>query len=141
MDKRFYQFINLLIRLTSVVLILTLVIVAAFIYVLNFSPPPKSEVVELAREEAVVTDFIIDEGYELVVQNCTGCHSSKLVTQNRATSEGWRNTIKWMQETQNLGDLGGREDEIVAYLAKNYAPAKQGRRKNLEGIKWYVLEP
>jgi hypothetical protein len=47
-----------------------------------------------------------------------------------------------MQEKQNLWDLGPNEDEIVAYLAKNYAPQNHGRRKNLSITKdeWYELE-
>jgi len=42
------------------------------------------------------------EGLMEVVNNCTNCHSAKLVTQNRMTRERWVETIDWMQETQNL---------------------------------------
>ena len=76
----------------------------------------------------------------LVIANCTGCHSGKLVTQNRATREGWQNMIRWMQETQNLKDLGEDEAKILDYLAEHYAPAAQGRRQNLTVEKWYELE-
>lgn len=87
------------------------------------------------------TGFVEDEGLMLVVQHCTSCHSAKLVTQNRMGKEQWKATIRWMQETQNLWDLGKNEEAIVNYLAKNYAPVKEGRRKNLENIDWYELEP
>ncbi len=58
------------------------------------------------------------------------------------TADRWLSTIKWMQETQKLWDLGPNTDKIVAYLAKNYAPTETGRRKNLElqVSDWYVLE-
>ncbi|MFP4090849.1 MAG: hypothetical protein ACLFUB_11340 [Cyclobacteriaceae bacterium] len=87
----------------------------------------------------VSTGFIADDNYQLVVNNCTSCHSSKLVTQNRATKEGWKKMIKWMQETQNLWDLGENEEPIVEYLAKNYAPEFKGRRAALTNVEWYEL--
>jgi hypothetical protein len=85
-------------------------------------------------------DFIEGEHRLLVVANCTGCHSSKLVTQNRATREGWTNMIRWMQRTQNLKDLGTDEEKILDYLTKNYAPTEQGRRANLVVDQWYELK-
>ncbi|OQD44015.1 monoheme cytochrome C [Croceivirga radicis] len=85
------------------------------------------------------TGFIADDGLMTVVNNCTNCHSAKLVTQNRMTKEGWSATIKWMQETQNLWDLGDNEVIILNYLAKNYAPEQKGRRENLTNIEWYTL--
>ena len=87
----------------------------------------------------VSTGFVAKEGYMKVVQNCTGCHSSKLVTQNKMSRERWIATIKWMQETQNLWDLGPNEKIIVDYLAKYYAPEKKGRRENLDCEDWYEL--
>ncbi len=81
-----------------------------------------------------------DEGLMVVINNCTNCHSAKLVTQNRMNAERWNATIKWMQETQNLWNLGTNEEVIVNYLAKNYAPEKKGRRAPLTNIKWYELE-
>lgn len=80
------------------------------------------------------------EGLQTVIATCTACHSAKLVTQNRATKEGWVSMIRWMQETQNLWDLGESEEIIVNYLATNYAPEKKGRRQNLKEIEWYELD-
>lgn len=86
------------------------------------------------------TGLIVDEALPLVVSNCTACHSAKLITQNRATREGWKSMIVWMQQTQNLWDLGANEDKILDYLARHYAPEQTGRRKNLENIEWYDLK-
>ena len=83
--------------------------------------------------------LIVDDNYTLVEQNCSACHSLKLVTQNKANREGWKDIIVWMQETQKLWDLGENEPLILDYLAKNYANTKTGRRKNLEDIEWYEL--
>ena len=104
----------------------------------NDSKPLKSDLIENGVH--VSTGLIANEGVMLVVQNCTSCHSSKMITQNRATKEGWRSMIKWMQQTQNLWDLGSNEEKIVNYLATNYPPQKKGRRVPLQNIEWYVLE-
>ena len=84
--------------------------------------------------------FVNDIGVSQVIQNCTQCHSTKLVTQNRMSEEGWESTITWMQETQNLWDLGQNHERIVTYLAKNYGPEQKGRRQNLTNLEWYELE-
>jgi len=88
------------------------------------------------------TGLIYAEGFELVRGTCTACHSAKIVTQNRATKEGWVQMIRWMQKTQGLWDLGENESIIVDYLAKHYAPEDIGRRANLDiaAIEWYILE-
>lgn len=88
----------------------------------------------------VATGLVVAEGFEEVKATCTACHSAKLVTQNRASREGWKAMIEWMQETQGLWQLGKAEDRILDYLAANYAPEEIGRRANLEEIEWYILE-
>lgn len=79
------------------------------------------------------------EGLMVVVNNCTNCHSADLVIQNRMNGEMWIETIRWMQETQNLWDLGKNEDIIINYLVTNYPSINKGRRENLSGIEWYTL--
>lgn len=86
------------------------------------------------------TGFIDAPGMIETVQNCTNCHSSKLVIQNRMNKERWIATIRWMQESQNLWDLGKNEEIIVDYLVTNYPPEIVGRRANLIDIKWYELK-
>ncbi len=89
----------------------------------------------------VPTGFVEGDGLPLVIQNCTNCHAAALVTQNRMSREGWVATIRWMQETQNLWDLGENETAIVDYLATHYAPDQKGRRENLATTEWYQLKP
>ncbi len=88
----------------------------------------------------VRTGFVAADGMMPVVRHCTPCHSAKLVTQNRMTREGWEATIRWMQKTQNLWDLGAEEAVILDYLAAHYAPEAKGRRQNLQAVEWYELE-
>jgi hypothetical protein len=81
------------------------------------------------------------EGFDIVRGTCTACHSAKLVTQNRATREGWQQMIRWMQETQGLWDLGKNEPIVLDYLAKYYAPKETGRRANIDvaEVEWCIF--
>jgi len=106
------------------------------------------EYVEIPEEDSdkiengihVRTGFVDAEGLMETVNNCTNCHSSELVLQNRMSKDRWHATIDWMQETQNLWDLGGNEEIIVDYLVTNYPVIKKGRRGPLTNIEWYDLE-
>ncbi|MDN3205615.1 cytochrome C [Algoriphagus sediminis] len=112
----------------------------------NADSDEKNEFLAEVESEEVVdgihveTGFIDAPGMVATIQNCTGCHSSSLVIANRMNEERWIETIRWMQETQNLWDLGENEKVIVDYLVTNYPPKKIGRRANLENIEWYELE-
>lgn len=88
----------------------------------------------------VRTGFIEATGMMETIQNCTNCHSSKLVIQNRMDKARWTSTIKWMQAAQNLWDLGENEAIIIDYLVTNYPPTKKGRRAVLSDVEWYELE-
>lgn len=86
------------------------------------------------------TGLAAGAGLESVLRHCVSCHSSKLISQNRATEEGWKSMIKWMYETQNLPQLGDQEGVIVSYLSKHYAPIESGRRQELVVEEWYELD-
>ncbi len=88
------------------------------------------------------TGLKVDTNWELVRSTCTACHSAGMITQSKATREGWKEMIRWMQETQGLWELGDNEAKILDYLAANYAPEESGRRPNLDiaAIEWYMLE-
>ncbi|WP_209400154.1 monoheme cytochrome C [Pseudozobellia sp. WGM2] len=111
---------------------------------------PQSEMVDIPLDNDnndtiengihVRTGFVDAPGMIETVQNCTNCHSSKLVIQNRMNAERWKATIQWMQETQNLWDLGKNEEVIINYLVTNYPPKKKGRREGLGDIEWYTLK-
>ncbi len=88
----------------------------------------------------VASGLVVAEGFEIVVANCVACHSGKLIAQNKATRQGWKNLIRWMQKTQKLWDLGENEEYILDYLEKNYAPKPGGRRAPLKNIQWHSLD-
>lgn len=88
----------------------------------------------------VRTGLVDAPGLQETVNNCTSCHSAKLVMQNRMSAERWHATIRWMQETQNLWPLGENEDIIVNYLVTNYPATNKGRRGTLADVQWYELK-
>lgn len=151
-EGKFIEIIQTVLRFTVITLLFTIILGAMGIYFythpeLLYRQPKDAALIETTFQNAIFKDslhiatgLIQGEHLELVIANCTGCHSSKLITQNRATKEGWVGMIRWMQKTQNLPDLGINEEKIVTYLAKHYAPQKQGRRKPLADIEWYILE-
>lgn len=147
--------IELLSKLFNMIIALTLLVTCLFLSVLFVNGNPEwiasmNKPEELSSKQVVNALEIIDgvhvptglldgPGLDMVIRNCTGCHSAKLITQNKATASGWRGTIQWMQETQGLWDLGSNEDTIVNYLATFYAPVDEGRRRNLTEPEWYEL--
>jgi len=152
MDDQFLSRISVLMKVVAAVLFVCLLMAGSAVYMYHFYDPnnflsteerSKVTAVDLSGVENgihTLTGLKADANLELVISNCTGCHSAKLISQNRATKEGWKNTITWMQQTQNLWDLGPNEEKIIEYLSNNYAPEPTGRRKPLEDIEWYELD-
>jgi hypothetical protein len=87
------------------------------------------------------TGLIVDENLYMVKAQCTGCHSTKLISANHFTRDGWKQKIRWMQANHNLWELGETEKQVLDYLEKNYAPVQiVSRRAPLKDIKWYDLK-
>lgn len=130
---------------TSILVLIALLLFAALIVVKLYDQPEKPAVEKEIQKADIVngihqpTGLKEDEGLMTVVTHCTSCHSAQLVIQNRMNRERWNATIRWMQETQNLWELGENQEIIVNYLVKNYPVQRKGRRENLENIEWYEL--
>ncbi|WP_026837673.1 hypothetical protein [Gillisia sp. JM1] len=153
-EKDFKKFVKKLYHLMVLVFSLFIIVGGATIYYINdpnfsaFKNNPEALVINTEEVDEnliengihVPTGLVDAEGLMTVVNNCTNCHSAKLVTQNRMSAERWNETIKWMQETQNLWDLGDNQEIIVNYLVANYPVTEKGRRENLTNIEWYDLE-
>ncbi|QWX84927.1 monoheme cytochrome C [Cellulophaga sp. HaHaR_3_176] len=154
-DEKFRQTVKEFHKLLVILLVSFVIIIGILLYKINY--PSKNTTKEVSTSDYVVvpdsddynkvengihlrTGFVEGEGLMQVVNNCTNCHSAKLVTQNRMSKEKWLATIRWMQETQNLWDLGESEEPILTYLSTYYAPDQKGRRGNLKNVEWYVLE-
>ncbi len=154
-QKQFKHYVKAIYRLLMILFFMVGIITIGGIYLLidpTLSILKKNEPNSIYRTAAEENEDKIENGIHLrtglvdaeglmeVVNNCTNCHSSKLIMQNRMTTERWITTIRWMQETQNLWDLGNNEKTIVNYLVTNYPPKKKGRRELLTNIEWYDLQ-
>lgn len=133
-------------NLTTSILVLIAVILFALLVVVKLKDEQVKPSVQTAIQNTDIVDGIHQptglkdgEGLMTVVTHCTACHSAQLVIQNRMNRERWNATIRWMQETQNLWDLGDNQEVIVNYLVKNYPVSVKGRREKLENIEWYEL--
>lgn len=97
-------------------------------------PPPElaAEPEPVATAEPAldpVTGLKMIGDWETVRANCTACHSSKLITQQRGTEQQWLTMIRWMQKKQNLWEFDPvTEAKIIGYLAANYPPSDAQRR-------------
>ena len=145
--KRAQRLAYLSLTLLTFITVLSLFLVYDPTFSLFKSNPQNTtyEIAELDEDRIengihVRTGLVDAEGLMTDVNNRTNCHSAKLVTQNRMSEERWNSTIKWMQETQNLWDLGKNQEIIVNYLVTNYPVKNKGRRENLSNIEWYELE-
>jgi hypothetical protein len=63
------------------------------------------------------------EGYEEVFYACSGCHSLRLVMQQRSTPERWDYLLDWMVDSQGMAPLPPEERDLVhAYLSAQFGP-------------------
>jgi len=145
--KIIQQVVGILKVLQCSVVLMLIVSLLLYSSVLSRLIPEKEELFAKKQLEEVFADgfhtetgLIEGNGVELVVQNCTSCHSAQLIMQNRMSKNSWAQTIKWMQDTQNLWDLEENHEAILLYLSTHYAPQKKGRRQNLEITEWYELD-
>ncbi len=149
-EKKFREQVKVLYhRLLLMFSLIVLIIIGTALYVITRDEKKQDVIVKNIIEDTtnkiengihVRTGLVEGDGLMQVINNCISCHSSKLITQNRMSEEMWLGTIKWMQKTQNLHDLGENEDIIVKYLATYYAPQEKGRRETLNNIEWYELK-
>ena len=75
-------------------------------------------------------------GVELVVKNCTVCHSADIILENHMSRKAWDKTITWMQKEQGLWELNREVRKIILdYLSKTQGininkAARESNRKN-----------
>ena len=86
----------------------------------------------VAQESVSSSELVREQGWELVRDNCTECHSSQIIVQNSGNRAVWKSRIEWMQDSQGLGELAPEvEESILQYLAANYGQKTASRRQHL----------
>ena len=78
-----------------------------------------------AKEKRNYQGLPLGEGVDLVLENCTACHSIEIILESHMSREEWDKTITWMQKKQGLWVLGKDRKIILNYLSK-----AQGVEKN-----------
>ena len=83
------------------------------------------------------------EGRDLVLQTCTGCHSTAIILQNHMSRKRWDETITWMQEKQGLQKLNlETRNKILNYLEKTQSPPDTSKgKKSARKIYQYDYRP
>ena len=82
----------------------------------------------------------IADGWETVRANCVACHSGLHFLRQTGTRDSWQDAIRWMQRSQGLWALAPEvENEILDYLATNYAPTVKDYRR--AALPWTQLPP
>lgn len=120
-------------------ILILLMIIVYMIFPLNRSEQT-SATIKVKPNKEIQSELAEGEGLALVIQNCTSCHSEKLIIQNRGDEQYWKSLILWMQQTQNLWDLGENQQAIVTYLSKYYGPIEKSRRVRLTQIEWHPIK-
>ncbi|MSN96063.1 cytochrome C [Campylobacter sp. FMV-PI01] len=83
-----------------------------------------------ANEIDLESGLKIDDGWDIVAANCIACHSANLITNQKATKQGWLDIIRWMQRSEGLWELDPEmENTIISYLAKNYGNKFETRKR------------
>jgi len=78
------------------------------------------------------TGLITADGWQMVVQTCTRCHSARIISQNSGNREVWQSRINWMQKNQGLEQLNPDIlSPILDYLVLNYGQKASSRRPEL----------
>jgi quinohemoprotein amine dehydrogenase alpha subunit-like protein len=90
-----------------------------------------------AQEENIHQGLAPGEGRDLVLGNCTVCHSASIILQNHMSREAWDKTITWMQKEQGMWELEKSDRKIILdYLStaqglnQKLAKENPGKRKN-----------
>ena len=90
---------------------------------LSLSDHVRANTLDCNRENYSIdktTGLIKAPGWQLVLGNCSACHSTQLITQNHGTKAEWKNTIQWMINTQGLWDSSDAWEPILNYLSQCY---------------------
>ncbi len=76
-----------------------------------------ASVAPAAGGDDIKQGLVAGPGRDLVIANCTACHSTALITQNHMSRARWDKTITWMQQTQNLWAIApDARAQILDYL-------------------------
>jgi len=74
-------------------------------------------------------------GKELVMSNCTICHSESIILQNHMDRKAWNETIDWMQREQGMWELEKKDRNIILNYLSKYQGIDRKKDTNLHGAR------
>lgn len=98
---------------------------------MSFNPEANSKAIGIVlalgfSSQLLANQLVPGVGRDQVLQNCLGCHSESMITQNHKTKKAWDATIDLMQKKHNLWPLSPEiRGKILNYLSTHYAPKPQ----------------
>ena len=114
----------------TLIKILGLLVLSA-LFTLNTNAAQSKEIKKVTEIDPK-SGLIVAKGMEDVIANCTACHSTKFIINQKGSRETWKDMIVWMQETQGLWEFDpATEKSILDYLATNYAPDNKIERRKI----------
>ena len=70
---------------------------------------------------AYASDKNINTDKDLLIYNCSSCHSLNIIYQQRLSKERWREIILLMYTENGMKKMNKKEEErLINYLSKNY---------------------
>jgi len=118
---------------------LTLLLIAVFLC--------SSSVPLYAEDNDIAQGLLLGKGRDLVLENCTICHSTSIILQNHMTREAWDKTITWMQEEQGMWELESADRKSILDYLSSFQGADQNKhtdgkkRKNSMYEFYYPANP
>jgi len=88
---------------------------------LNLSDQVEIPKVQVATVEAEFGVLVAGKGAEETYNNCTACHSERIVAQQGLTENAWKELLVWMVDEQEMDEVEEPDYSlIINYLAANY---------------------
>jgi hypothetical protein len=96
----------------------------------------------VAQEEINYQGLTPGVGIELVLGNCTVCHSADIILQNHMSRKAWDKTLTWMQKEQGMWELDKPDRKIILdYLSKAQGVgSKKEKRAGKNGSPMYEFD-
>lgn len=80
-----------------------------------------------AEDDDIAQGLLLGKGRDLVLENCTICHSTSIILQNHMTREAWDKTITWMQEEQGMWELEPADRKSILDYLSSFQGADQSQ--------------
>jgi hypothetical protein len=93
-----------------------------------------------AGEEDLNQGLPPGSGIDLVLGNCTICHSTSIILQNHMNRDAWDKTITWMQTEQGMWELEAADRKVILDYLSNYQGINNKKKQSSKRRKSSMYE-